>query len=262
MRNLAAELVTIVLGVLIALGVDGWRQGREELKIASEHLSDITAELRQNLCTVERIRVRQLPRKLENLQTVLDFLNDPRAEVADPAALLHAFARSTSSARPWLVDNQFQALQNSGNVRLLRKLQPDLALAAIYEAPEVLFSQDERIQGRYPVVVNELIPAQLQSQFSQLKGYARDATAPAMVDDADLTRAVEAIRARRVELLGLARNEAAVATGRWYALTRIADELTKAVHELARWDRSTTPLEQDLEECRTQPVRSPAIKQN
>lgn len=249
MKKLAAEFLTIVLGVLIALGVDGWRQDREELKVASEHLSDITAELRQNLCTVERIRVRHMPRKFENLQTVLDFLNDPKAEVADPAALLHAFARSTSTARPWLVDNQYQALQNSGNVRLVRKLHPDLSLAGVYEGPEVLFSQDERIQGTYPVVVNELIPAQLQSEFSQLKGYARDAVAPAMVDDADLAKAVEAIRARRVELLGLARNEAAVATGRWYALTRISDELTTTVQELARWDRSTVSLDEQLAKC-------------
>ena len=50
MKKLAAELVTIVLGVLIALGVDGWRQDREELKIASEHLSDITAELGGRTC--------------------------------------------------------------------------------------------------------------------------------------------------------------------------------------------------------------------
>ncbi len=249
MKKLAAEFLTIVLGVLIALGVDGWRQDREELKVASEHLHDITAELRQNLCTVERIRMRHMPRKIENLQTVLNFLNDPEAEVADPAALLHAFARSTSSARPWLVDNQYQALQNSGNVRLMRKLQPDLVLSSVYEGPDVLFSQDERIRGTYPVVVNELIPAQLQSEFSQLKGYTRDATAPVLTDDTDLTKAVEAIRARRVELLGLARNEAAVTTGRWYALTRISEDLTAAIQELARWDRSTVSLQDQLTEC-------------
>lgn len=249
MKKLAAELVTIVVGVLIALGFDDWRQGREEMRIANEHLYDITAELRGNLCTVERIRVRYMPRKFENLQTVLDFLNDPNAEVDDPAALLHAFARSTSSARPWLVDNQYQAMQNSGNVRLVSKLQPELSLAAIYESPDVLFSQDERIRGNYPVVVNELIPAQLQSQFSQLRGYARDANAVVMVDDIDLSRAIDAIRARRVELLGLARNEAAVTTGRWYALTRMSQDLNAAVTQLARWDQSTISLQEELAEC-------------
>ena len=76
---------------------------------------------------MERVRVRQMPRKIESLQTVLNFLNDPQAEVADPVALLEAFARSTSATRPWLVNNQYQALQNSGDVRLVRKLHPDLA---------------------------------------------------------------------------------------------------------------------------------------
>lgn len=250
MNKIAAELLTIILGVLIALGVDDWRQGREELRVATEHLADVTAELRQNLCTVERIRARALPRKMENLQTVLDFLNSPAPEVADPAALLQAFARSTSDARPWLVDNQYQALQNSGNVRLVNQLQPDLSLAGVYEGPEVLFSQDERIRGSYAVVVNELLPAQLQSEFSQLKGYARDSTAPAFVDDPDLLRALDTIRARRTELLGLARNEAAAATGRWYSLARISGDLRRTLKQLERWDRSTSPLEQDLEACR------------
>ena len=251
MKKFLGEFLTIVLGVLIALAVDGWRQDREELRVASEHLSDVAAELRRNLCTVERVRALQMPRKIENLQTVLQFLNEPKAEVADPVALLHAFARSTAAAKPWLVDNQYQALQNSGNVRLLRKLQPELVLSGLYEAPDVLFSQVERIQGRYPVVVNELLPAQLQAEFSQLSGYVRGAKAPVLEDDADLAQAVEAIRARRLELLALARGEAAVTAGRWFALTRISNDLSSTLQELARWDRAATPLEEFLVECRT-----------
>jgi hypothetical protein len=249
MKRLAAEFAIIVAGILLALAVDEWRQDREELRIANEHLSDVVAELRDNLCTVERIRVRHLQRKMANLQTVLTFLNDPAAPVEDPAALLQAFARSTAAARPWLVDNQFQALQNSGNVRLVRKLQPDLNLAGLYGGPAVLFSQIDRIQGPYPVVVNELVPAQLQARFSQLSGYVRGDVAPALVDDDDLPRAIEGIRARRVELLGLARNEAAVATAKWYALARIRNDLEDVLGSLAQWDRSPTSLAEELEEC-------------
>jgi len=113
-------------------------------------------------------------------------------------ALLQAFGCSTAGARPWLVDNQFQALQNSGNVRLVRRLQPDLNLAGLYGGPAVLFSQIDRIQGTYPEV------------------------APAMVDDDDLARAIEAIRVRRIELTGLARNEAAVATAKERKPRRVA----------------------------------------
>jgi hypothetical protein len=252
MKRLAAELVTIILGVLIALGVDDWRQGREEAHVATEHLVDLTSEMRQNLCTVERIRVRHLPRKMENLQTVLTFLNDPNAKVDDPKELLHAFARSTAASRPWLVDNQYQALQNSGNVRLVRKLQPTLELSAIYQAPDVLLSQAERIQSRYPIVVNELLPAQLQAEFSQLRGYVRSGPeneVPRLVDDADLAQAIETIRTRRVELLALARNEAAVTTGRWFALTRLSTDMKDMVKKMTSWDRSTMSLEDELRDC-------------
>lgn len=250
MSKYLGEFLTIIAGVLIALAVDGWRQDREELRVAREHLSDVTAELRQNLCTVERVRALQLPRKFESLQTVLRFLNDPEAEVDDPTALLQAFARSTAASKPWLVDNQYQALQNSGNVRLLRTLRPEGEFSGLYEGPEILFSQVERIEGRYPTVINELIPAQLQAGFSQIRIYARDEQAPVLEDDADLGRAIEAIRARRSELLALARNEAAVATGRWYALARLSKDLSSTVQGLARWDQAETPLEDYLVECR------------
>jgi hypothetical protein len=253
MKKLAAELVTIVLGVLIALGVDDWRQGREEMAIAHDHLVDLTAELRGNLCTVERIRERHVNRKLADLQTVIAFLNDPDAKVENPAELLGTFAGSGGTSMPWLVDNQFQALQNSGNVRLVRRLHPTLRVGSIYEAPEVLFSQAERIQGNYPVVVNELLPAQLQPQLSPLRGYVRDKAilAPTVADDPDLTKAVENIRARRAELLPLARNEVAATTARWYALKRLSNEMTTVLEELKQWDQSTTTLEEDLEACRT-----------
>ncbi|MBP6597100.1 MAG: hypothetical protein KA196_06270 [Arenimonas sp.] len=263
MKKLAAELFTIVFGVLIALGFDGWRQDREELRVASEHLSDIAAELRNNLCTVERIVALQMPRKFDGLQTVLDFLNHPESEVADPAALLQAFVRSTSTARPWLVDNQYQALQNSGNVRLLRKLAPELSLGSLYEGPDVLFAQEERIRGAYPMVVNQLIPAQLQSGLSLLKSYANGAESPMLVDNPDLDQAIEAIRERRLELLALARSEAAVATARWYALSRASTDLRSTLEEMAPWDKATTSLDEELAECRTARTASaPAAKPN
>ena len=119
LKRLAAELVTIVLGVLIALGVDDWRQSREEDSIAHDHLVDLTGELRGNLCTVERIRERHVNRKLADLQAVIAFLNDPKSQVEDPMAFLKQFASSSGTSLPWLVDNQYQALQNSGNVRLV-----------------------------------------------------------------------------------------------------------------------------------------------
>lgn len=70
------------------------------------------------------------------------------------------------------MDNRHQAPQNSGNVRLVTRLQPGLRLSGLYEGPDVLFTQVVRRQGAYPVVINGLLPAQLQAEYSQPRGYA------------------------------------------------------------------------------------------
>ena len=248
-RHFLVEFLIVVAGILVALGVDQWRSDRQELRIAEEHLSDVAEEVHQNLCTIHRIQVRAMERKFASLQTAISFLGDPAAPVADPAALIEAFATSVQRSRPWIVDNQYQALQNSGDIRLVRRLLPDSAISAIYEAPNVLFPQVDRLQGAYPVVVSGLVPAQLQNQTNPMAGYAGGAQAPTLVDDADLQHAVEAIRARRVELLALARNEAAVATASWFVLERLSADHKMLLEQLAPWDRSTQPVAAMLLEC-------------
>ena len=248
-RHFFVEFLIVVAGILVALGVDQWRSDRQELRVAEEHLSDVAEEVRQNLCTIHRIQVRAMQRKFASLQTAISFLGDPAAPVADPAALIEAFATSVQRSRPWIVDNQYQALQNSGDIRLVRRLLPDSAISAIYEAPNVLYPQVDRLQGDYPVVVSGLVPAQLQNQTNPMAGYAGGAQAPTLVDDADLQHAVEAIRARRVELLALARNEAAVATASWFVLERLSADHKMLLEQLAPWDRSTQPVAAMLPEC-------------
>jgi hypothetical protein len=139
--------------------------------------------------------------------------------------------------KPWIVDDQLAGLRDSGNLRLLRN--PELArhLADTYAAPRVLLSQVESTQGAYPLVVYQLLPASMQSEVNRMRWYLRNGrTAPVIADPAGAAEAVEQIRARRVELLSLARGEAAVATGTWYALERMDSELHYVLAALATWD--------------------------
>jgi hypothetical protein len=76
----------------------------------------------------------------------------------------------------------------------------------------------------------------MQVHLNLIHWYTKDSAAPAIADPADAASAVAEIRARRLELLPLARAEAAVATGKWYALERANSDLHKALDLLARWD--------------------------
>ena len=52
------------------------------------------------------------------------------------------------------MDNQYQALQNSGNARLVYKLQPGLrGWRCRDEGRQVLFAQVDRLDSAYPVAV-------------------------------------------------------------------------------------------------------------
>lgn len=238
LKHMAAEFMVVVLGILVALGIDQWRQNRQELQVLDDSLTGVAAEIRGNIWTVERVRDAALTRKMQGLAMVIAFLSAPDAQVKDPAALLRTFAESATSAKPWIVDDQLAGLRDSGNLRLLRN--PDLAqrLAGTYAAPRVLLSQVESTQGAYPLVVYQLLPASMQSGVNRMRWYVRDGpTAPVIADPAGAAEAVESFRARRLELLSLARGEAAVATGTWYALERMDAELHHVLAALATWDR-------------------------
>jgi hypothetical protein len=237
-KSLAAEFFVVVVGILVALAVDGWRQDREELRIANEHLSDLATEIHQNLWTIDRVLERMLTRKRAALETVLAFLSHSDAPVPDVEKLLMAFAQSAASATPWLSDAQFQSLRDTGDLRLLR--DPDLTsdISSAYAAPQVLLSQVARMQGDYPAVVNGLIPAYMQPEVSSMRGYLRRSIAPPIKDSTDVNAALAGIRARRSELLPLARAEAAVATAQWYAVKRLKDNFEKLLKNLAPWDHA------------------------
>lgn len=238
LKEMLAEFVIVVAGVLVALGVEEWRQQRHELRVRNDHLADIATEIRANLWTTDRVLSVVVAEKLSSLTSVLKFLNDPAAAVADPRSLLQTFATSSRRAQPWYSDSQFRAFQNSGELRLLQDSHLAEELSGAYSAAATLLPQISEFQGRYAQVVEELMPAQLQSDTSPLRIYVHHASAPIIADDADLNHAIDAIRADRAELLRLARNEAAVATAEWYALSRLKAQLEETLQELAQWDHS------------------------
>jgi len=233
LRNLLAEFVVVVAGILVALRIDNWRQHRQELRMVAEHLSDVALEVSGNVETVEHVQ-RALERKRQALETVIAFLkNEPGSPDEAPEKVLRSLSVSTQLVAPWLRDNQFQALQNSGNLRLLRHSELANNLADSYAMPEVLFSQVRRLQSAYPAVLQGLLPARMQLSTNPLGVYVpQGVNAPLIADDEDIAVTLDRVRARRGELLPLARSEAAVCTAEWYALERMRLQLGVLLKDL------------------------------
>jgi len=233
-RRAGFEFVAIVMGVLVALTGDQWRQDHQEIRELNEYLASVLSEVQSNIRTVRWIRSSVTTFKIPALETVIAYLESGDTTVDDPDALIRALAISSLAANPWFTRNRFDALKNSG---LLRQLDdPELAdgMSSSFQAPQVLLSQVDLIQGDYPAVVNEIVPATEQPDLNMMRGYAWGDEQPAAIAiDISSQEAIELMNQDRERLLRLARGEAAVATAKWYAFLRIEQQFSELEKALA-----------------------------
>lgn len=236
LKRAALEFLVIVIGVLVALAGDQWRQEREEARELNAYLVSVLGEVQSNLTTIRLVRSMLTVLKIPALETVIAYLGSDDTTVEDPDELLRAFAASGGTAVPWLTRSRFEALRNSGLLRQLPNDEYSLAdtLSGTYQAPQVLLDQVDLIQGEFPVAVNEYIPAGDQPQLNRMRGYAAtDAQPPAVAIDINPAEAIALINRDRERLLRLARGEVAVATATWYALARLDEAFTELEKDLA-----------------------------
>lgn len=225
------EFLIIVTGVLVALAVDEWRQERAEVRELNQHLLSLLEEVEHNLEAVTFIRVSLTQVKTPGLETVIAHLESGDETVDDPGEFLHALADSTLLATPWFTTSRFEALRNSGTMRLL---DPALAgdISGTFGAPGLLLSQVERLQGDYSLTAQQFIPAPMHSEVSPLREYIPESSAPAVVLDISDDQAIALIYENRERLLMLARGEGAAVTAKWYALKRIEEEFSELREQL------------------------------
>jgi hypothetical protein len=219
------EFLIIVTGVLVALAVDEWRQERAEIRELNQHLISLLDEVESNLFSITYIRASLTQVKLPGLETVIAHLESGDTSVGDADEFLQAFADSTLLAVSWFARNRFDALKNSGSLRML---DPDIAgeISSAFEAPGILLPQVAHLKGDYSVVAQQFIPASNQSELSSLRHYVPESAAPEIVFDISSDQAIDLIHENRDELLMLARGEAAAITANWYALKRLEVEFS------------------------------------
>ena len=156
--RLAAELVVIVLGVLVALWVDGWNVSRTER--GEEHeillqLSDDMAEHREQFAWISEA----LDTKEKALRTVEAGLRAP-GRVADTTAFLGEVVRGANLgwAQPRMDRSTFDELLGSGRMRLIRDPQLRRALTSYFALEQEAERRAAPRRGPYPETAYALIP--------------------------------------------------------------------------------------------------------
>lgn len=140
------ELTLIVVGVLIALGVDQWNARRGEARLESEYLARLTDDLHADTAAIGVI-FELLERKDQSLARVAAAFAPAAGAVADTTDLLRDIVLGShfAWAHPPVRNITYRELESTGNLRLVRDPELRAEIIAYYYLAE---HGEDRVDGR------------------------------------------------------------------------------------------------------------------
>lgn len=116
--RLAGEFIVIVVGVVVALGVDRWVQALDEAEAEREHLELVRRDLEGNLQIFNEIR-RDWSAAADAAGLLLAALGEDGLRPPDPVLLAAVARAGTVNTQP-ARDGSFRAMETTGALRYIR----------------------------------------------------------------------------------------------------------------------------------------------
>jgi hypothetical protein len=159
-RRASAEFVVIVVGVLVALAVDQWRNENENRRVEAEYLARIKEDLRadiENFRGLEEI----FAIKAQTTQSLRDH-PESDLEFRSPDDLLQRLVLSSFVALPDSISTTFDELMSTGRFALIQDVDQRDALSRYYSGFEHISKILFEPTGDYKKVLWESLPGELQ----------------------------------------------------------------------------------------------------
>lgn len=115
--TLVAEFLLIVVGVLVALSVESWRQERSDLQLVNSYLASLETELVQDTF-LNRVYIDVSKERSRSLRLLLDDLAGSSAPLSPTDELLALYGAYNDDS-PLYVSSVLDELLVTGNARLL-----------------------------------------------------------------------------------------------------------------------------------------------
>jgi hypothetical protein len=167
-RWLFAETLVIVLGVLIALGLDEYRTDRYEQGLAIDYIQRIQGDVAQDIQYLSTSWTPRLKIKHQSLDAVAPVIRGMAPIPEDLDEFFRNVARAGmlgASVTDWVTDTTFQDLRSTGNLRLIRSSEIRAAITSYYAA---LRNQLARVESRhtdYVAFVHSIVPAEFRDNM-------------------------------------------------------------------------------------------------
>ena len=155
-----AEFVTIVTGVLVALAVDAWAEGRNDRRLELSYLGRLEEELRQ-----DSIRIEAGLQFLSRADSALHELAQLRAghQPTDAERLIRGLITARVRGLPGsLSQSTFDDLRSTGAIRLIRDSRVRTELASHYAGIARRRSQLDTDYTHFPLAISEAMPGPVQ----------------------------------------------------------------------------------------------------
>ena len=153
------EIVLVVIGILIALQINNWNQGRVNKKNENEYLTEIIKEIEANISLTNYYINDRLPLKIEGLTNAKNYCEN-KEQVQDTLAFLKKISMGglMSTGISFLSTRDYDELLSTGNFQLITNDSLKMAVKNYYWK---LKSDIENINSKtsnYADFVNKLRP--------------------------------------------------------------------------------------------------------
>ena len=114
------EIFLVVIGILIALSINSWNQGRIDKKSESKYLKDIKKEIQNNNSVLDFYIKKRLPYKVDGLISAKKY-NEENIEIKDTIAFLNSVSKGgmITNGLGILSRNTYNELLSTGNFQLI-----------------------------------------------------------------------------------------------------------------------------------------------
>lgn len=168
-RWLVAETLVVVLGIVIALGLDDFRTDRFERRLEVQYVERIQEDLKSDLSYIERVWKSRLKMKREALDSIAPVIRGQAPFPENTLEFLTSVSRGGvvgTTATGWYADATFQDLLATGNFRLIQ--DPDIRdnIADYYG---LLENETRRVESRlsgYYMFVFSVMPGELRDNIN------------------------------------------------------------------------------------------------
>lgn len=162
------EIILVVIGILIALGINSWNENRKQAIIETKYINDLIQDLDNDLVNLsELISFMQIKDNSKNLvESVLD-----ENSVLSDSMTFHFYKQWEITGMFTPSNVTFEDLQNSGNLNIIRNLDLRRSIVSHYNdyfnerlTEELFIEQNVKLLG----IVNKIFDNALKPQVYEL----------------------------------------------------------------------------------------------